>query len=82
MTLTETGLIIVIGSVGGIIAILFRGLRMSRCVEIDCLCGLIKCSRNNLTSDEYRQELSIVTPQDSMTQQQSRKPPLSTGNNK
>jgi hypothetical protein len=77
--LTETGLIIVIGSVGGIIAILFRGLRMSRCVEINCLWGLLKCSRTNLTSDEYRQELSIVTPQDSMTQQ-SRKPPLSTGN--
>jgi len=77
-SLTETGLIIIIGSVGGIIAIMFRGLRMSRCVEIDCLWGMLKCSRNNLTTDEYRQELSIITPQDSVTNQITKKPPLST----
>ena len=56
-TLTETGLIIIIGSVGGIIAVLFRGLRMSRCEDINCFWGCLKCSRKNLTSDEYKQEL-------------------------
>ena len=76
--LTETGLIIIIGSVGGIIAVLFRGLRMSRCVEIDCLWGMLKCSRKNLTTDEYRQELSISTPQDSVTNQPTKKPPLAS----
>tara|TARA_R110002110_G_scaffold383713_1_gene595210 strand:+ start:506 stop:751 length:246 start_codon:yes stop_codon:yes gene_type:complete len=76
--LTETGLIIIIGSIGGIIAVLFRGLRMSRCVEIDCLCGLLKCSRKNLTADEYRQEMAVVTPQDSVTTQTPKKPPLAS----
>tara|TARA_R100001244_G_scaffold111389_1_gene82390 strand:- start:1011 stop:1262 length:252 start_codon:yes stop_codon:yes gene_type:complete len=74
MTLTETGLIIVVGSIGAIITVLFRGLRMSRCVEINCLWGLLKCSRKNLTVEEYQQELSVTPPQNSITI--PKRPPL------
>ena len=74
MILTESGIVMFVASFGALVAIVFTGLRRSRCVEIDFCWGALKCSRKNLTPEELKYELDR-SPHDSITAPQ--RPPAS-----
>lgn len=48
------------GALGGLIALLFKGCRQSRCTNIECLC--VKCQREVLTQTEEFADESPVSP--------------------
>lgn len=73
MLLTESGIVMFVASFGALVAIVFTGLRRSRCVEIDFCWGALKCSRKNLTPDELKYELDR-SPHNSVTATPQRPP--------
>jgi len=39
---------------GGLLAVFFKGITRSRCSDINCCCGLLKCERKPPTVEELR----------------------------
>ena len=56
MYFSESFILGLIASVGGLISLVFASMRKSRCGTISCCCGLFECSRDVLTTDEMRLE--------------------------
>lgn len=54
---SESFILGLIASVGGLISLVFASLRKSRCENINCCCGLFKCNRDVLTADELKLEV-------------------------
>lgn len=46
------------GCVGGFFAIVMSNCRMSRCKIIKICCGCVECERENLTEEEYKEEIA------------------------
>jgi len=53
---SESFILGLIASVGGLIGLVFSNMRKSRCSDINCCCGLFKCNRNVLTKEELENE--------------------------
>ena len=56
MQFSESFILGLIASLGGLISLVFASMRKSRCGKISCFCGLFECSRDVLTTDEMRLE--------------------------
>ena len=54
--LSESFILGLIASVGGLISLVFASMRKSRCGDISCCCGLFQCKRTVLTSEELKLE--------------------------
>jgi hypothetical protein len=50
--LSEAFILSLIGAVGGLITLVFASLRKSRCGDVSCCCGLLKCKRDVLSAAE------------------------------
>ena len=55
---SEAFYITMMGALGGLIAVIFKNIRMSRCSSIDCFC--IKCIRDVESQEEMEMELENV----------------------
>lgn len=53
---SESFILGLIASVGGLISLIFASLRKSRCGNISCCFGCFKCQREVLTTDELKLE--------------------------
>ncbi len=53
---SESFILGLIASVGGLISLVFASLRKSRCENINCCCGMFKCNRDVLTEAELKLE--------------------------
>lgn len=54
--LSESFILGLIASVGGLISLIFNSMRKSRCGNISCCCGLFTCKREVMTLEEIRAE--------------------------
>ena len=54
--LSESFILGLIASCGGIIGLVFRSMRKSRCGHVSCLFGCLKCKRQVLTEEELKNE--------------------------
>ena len=54
--LSESFILGLIASVGGLITLIFASLRKSRCGDISCCFGCFKCKREVLTTEELKLE--------------------------
>ncbi len=62
--LSESFILGLIASLGGLIGLIFQSMRKSRCGDVSCCCGLFKCKRQVLTADELK--LEPVSPKHSI----------------
>ena len=53
---SESFILGLIASVGGLISLVFSAMRKSRCSNITCCGGLFKCIRDPLTAEEMKLE--------------------------
>lgn len=53
---SESFILGLIASVGGLISLIFASLRKSRCGDISCCFGCFKCKREVLTQEELKLE--------------------------
>jgi hypothetical protein len=53
---SESFILGLIASVGGLISLIFASMRKSRCEDINCCFGLFKCKRMPLTTEELKLE--------------------------
>ncbi len=53
---SESFILGLIASVGGLISMVFGAMRKSRCGNITCCFGCFKCSREVLTTEELKLE--------------------------
>ena len=60
MNITETGIAVLAASACGMIAVIFKGLRLSRCSNLNVCFGCIKCEREIMSVDEHIQEITEV----------------------
>jgi hypothetical protein len=56
MKLSESFVLGLIASVGGLISLIFSSMRKSRCGDITCCWGLFACKRTVLTPEELSKE--------------------------
>jgi len=54
--MSESFILGLIASVGGLISLIFASLRKSRCGDISCCFGCFKCQREVLTHEELKLE--------------------------
>jgi len=54
--LSESFILGLIASLGGLISLIFASMRKSRCGDINCCWGLFSCKREILTSEELKLE--------------------------
>jgi len=54
--MSESFILGLIASIGGLISLIFASLRKSRCGDISCCFGCFKCKREVLTADELKLE--------------------------
>jgi hypothetical protein len=54
---SESFILGLIASVGGLISLVFASMRKSRCENINCCCGMFECKRDVLTADELKLEV-------------------------
>ena len=54
--LSESFILGLIASLGGLISLIFSSMRRSRCGDINCCCGLFSCRRQVLTAEEIKAE--------------------------
>lgn len=54
--MSESFILGLIASVGGLITLIFASLRKSRCGDISCCFGCFKCKREVLTNEELKLE--------------------------
>ncbi len=54
--LSESFILGLIASCGGLLSLLFRSMRKSRCGDVSCLFGCLKCKRQVLTEEELKNE--------------------------
>ena len=54
--LSESFILGLIASLGGLISLIFSSMRKSRCGDISCCWGLWSCKREVLTTEEMRLE--------------------------
>ena len=50
--LSESFILGLIASVGGLVSMVFAAMRKSRCENIKCCCGMFSCQRDVLTHEE------------------------------
>ena len=55
-SLSESFILGLIASLGGLISLIFASMRKSRCEDINCCWGLFTCGRKVLTADELKLE--------------------------
>jgi hypothetical protein len=55
---SEAFYITMVGAFGGLIAVIFKSMRQSRCEDINCCCGLINCKRKVETKEEMELEMA------------------------
>ena len=53
---SESFILGLIASVGGLVSLVFGAMRKSRCSNIKCCWGMFKCDREPLTHDEMKLE--------------------------
>jgi len=53
---SESFILGLIASIGGLVSLIFASLRKSRCGNISCCFGCFKCQREVLTTEELRLE--------------------------
>ena len=53
---SESFILGLIASVGGLISMIFGAMRKSRCGDISCCFGCFKCSRDVMTTEELKLE--------------------------
>ena len=53
---SESFILGMVASLGGLISLVFASLRKSRCGNIDCCCGLFRCQRAVLSEAELAME--------------------------
>ncbi len=58
MGFSEAFYITMVGACGGLIAIIFKSMRQSRCEDMSCCCGLITCKRKVETLQEMELEMA------------------------
>ncbi len=56
MEFSESFILGLIASVGGLIGLIFNKMRKSRCSNISCCWGCFDCDRDNLTLEEIKEE--------------------------
>ncbi len=54
--MSESFILGLIASLGGLIGLIFQSMRKSRCGDVSCCCGLFKCKRQILTNEELKNE--------------------------
>ncbi len=54
--MSESFILGLVASLGGLISLIFASMRKSRCGDISCCCGLFSCKREVLTLDEIKVE--------------------------
>jgi len=54
--MSESFILGLIASVGGLISLIFASLRKSRCENLRCCWGMFVCKRNVLTTEELKLE--------------------------
>ncbi len=54
--MSESFILSLIASCAAIISLLFRSMRKSRCGDVSCLFGCLKCKRQVLTEEELKNE--------------------------
>jgi len=54
--LSEAFILSLIGATGGLITLIFQSMRKSRCGDVACCCGMVKCKRDILTAEELKLE--------------------------
>ncbi len=54
--MSESFILGLIASLGGLISLIFASLRKSRCGDISCCFGCFKCKREVLTTEELKLE--------------------------
>lgn len=52
LPVSESFILGLIASVGGLISMIFASMRKSRCENISCCCGLFNCKRDVMTAEE------------------------------
>lgn len=52
--LSESFVLGLLATIGGLVTLVFSAMRKSRCSDISCCWGLFKCLRQPLTNDEIR----------------------------
>jgi hypothetical protein len=58
--MSESFILGLIASVGGLITLIFASLRKSRCGDVSCCFGCFKCKREVLTEHELK--LEAISP--------------------
>lgn len=58
MGFSESFYITMVGAFGGLVAIIFKSMRQSRCEDISCCCNLISCKRKVETLQEMELEMA------------------------
>ena len=58
MAFSEAFYITMVGAFGGLVAIIFKSMRQSRCEDISCCCNLISCKRKVETLQEMELEMA------------------------
>jgi len=56
MNVSESFILGLVASVGGLISLIFASMRKSRCESIRCCFGLFECGRKVLTTEEMKME--------------------------
>jgi len=58
LPVSESFILGLIASVGGLISLIFASLRKSRCNSINCCCGFFSCNRDVMNAEELEADKS------------------------
>ncbi len=58
LPVSESFILGLIASAGGLISLVFASMRKSRCENISCCCGLFNCKRDVMSAEELEADKS------------------------